>query len=37
LKTRATPPQEIAGKDFVVGRKVGNEWKLATDIWNLSR
>ena len=37
LKTRGTPPQEIAGKYVVVWRKVGDEWKLATDIWNMNR
>jgi uncharacterized protein (TIGR02246 family) len=37
LKTRGAPPQEIAGKYVVVWRKIGDEWKLATDIWNMSR
>lgn len=37
LKTRGAPPQEIAGKYVVVWRKVGDEWKLATDIWNMNR
>jgi uncharacterized protein (TIGR02246 family) len=34
LKTKATPPQEVSGKYVVVWEKVGNEWKLAADIWN---
>jgi uncharacterized protein (TIGR02246 family) len=34
LKTKATPPQEASGKYVVVWEKVGNEWKLAADIWN---
>jgi uncharacterized protein (TIGR02246 family) len=34
LKTKATPPQEVTGKYVVVWEKVGNEWKLAADIWN---
>jgi uncharacterized protein (TIGR02246 family) len=34
LKTKATPPQEAIGKYVVVWEKVGNEWKLAADIWN---
>ena len=34
LKTKATTPQEVTGKYVVVWEKVGNDWKLATDIWN---
>jgi uncharacterized protein (TIGR02246 family) len=34
LKTKGTPPQEVSGKYVVVWEKVGNEWKLAADIWN---
>ena len=34
LKTKSTPSQEITGKYVVVWEKVGDEWKLATDIWN---
>ena len=34
LKTRASPPKEIAGKYVVIWQKVGRDWKLATDIWN---
>ena len=34
LKTRGTNPQEMSGKYVVVWEKVGNEWKLAADIWN---
>ena len=34
LKTKGSPPQEISGKYVVVWEKVGNDWKLATDIWN---
>jgi uncharacterized protein (TIGR02246 family) len=37
LKTKAQPPQEIAGKYTVVWLKVGGEWKLATDIWNSNK
>ena len=37
LKTKAQPPQEISGKYVVVWEKVGNDWKLATDIWNTNR
>jgi uncharacterized protein (TIGR02246 family) len=34
LKTKGPTPQEISGKYVVVWEKVGNDWKLATDIWN---
>jgi uncharacterized protein (TIGR02246 family) len=34
LKTKGPTPQELSGKYVVVWEKVGNDWKLATDIWN---
>ena len=34
LKTKGPTPQEVTGKYVVVWEKVGNEWKLTTDIWN---
>jgi len=34
LKTKTPTPQEVTGKYVVVWEKVGNDWKLATDIWN---
>jgi uncharacterized protein (TIGR02246 family) len=34
LKTKGQPPQEVTGKYVVVWEKVGNDWKLAADIWN---
>jgi ketosteroid isomerase-like protein len=34
LKTKEPTPQELAGKYLVVWEKVGNDWKLAADIWN---
>jgi uncharacterized protein (TIGR02246 family) len=37
LRTKAQPPQEIAGKYVVIWRKVGADWKLATDIWNTNK
>src|SRR6478752_9968401 len=37
LKTKATTPQEVTGKYVVVWEKVGNDWKLAADIWNDGR
>jgi uncharacterized protein (TIGR02246 family) len=37
LKTKTQPPQEIVGKYTVVWLKVGSDWKLATDIWNVNK
>ena len=37
LKTKSPPPQEIVGKYAVVWRKIGGQWKLATDIWNTNK
>jgi uncharacterized protein (TIGR02246 family) len=37
LKAKSQPPQEIVGKYVVVWRKIGREWKLATDIWNTDK
>ena len=34
LKTKGPTPQEVTGKYLVVWEKIGNEWKLAADIWN---
>ena len=34
LKTKGPPPQEVTGKYLVVWEKIGNDWKLAADIWN---
>jgi uncharacterized protein (TIGR02246 family) len=34
LKTKGSPPKEVAGKYVVVWEKVGRDWKLAADIWN---
>ena len=34
LKTKSPTPQEVTGKYVVVWEKVGNDWKLAVDIWN---
>jgi ketosteroid isomerase-like protein len=34
LKTTGSAPQEVTGKYVVVWEKIGNEWKLAADIWN---
>jgi uncharacterized protein (TIGR02246 family) len=37
LQTKAQPPQSIVGKYVVIWRKVGGDWKLATDIWNANK
>ncbi len=37
LQTKSQPPQQIVGKYVVVWRKVGRDWKLATDIWNTDK
>jgi len=34
LKTKGPAPQEVIGKYVVVWEKIGNDWKLAADIWN---
>ena len=34
LKTKGSTPQEVTGKYLVVWEKVGNDWKLAADIWS---
>ena len=37
FKTKGQNSQEIAGKYAVVWRKIGNQWLLATDIWNMNK
>lgn len=37
LKTKSQSPQEVVAKYVVVWRKVGRDWKLATDIWNTDK
>jgi uncharacterized protein (TIGR02246 family) len=34
LKTKGPTTQEVTGKYVVVWEKVGEDWKLAADIWN---
>jgi uncharacterized protein (TIGR02246 family) len=34
LMTKGSPLQQVTGKYLVVWEKVGNDWKLAADIWN---
>lgn len=37
LRTKGSQPQAITGKYVVVWKKVGADWKLATDIWNTNK
>jgi uncharacterized protein (TIGR02246 family) len=37
LKSKGSTQQEVTGKYVVVWEKVGNDWKLAIDIWNDGR
>ena len=37
LNTKGPTPQEVTGKYVVVWEKIGNDWKLAADIWNDGR
>ena len=34
LKTKDASQKEVTGKYVVIWEKIGEEWKLATDIWN---
>jgi uncharacterized protein (TIGR02246 family) len=37
MRTKSPQPQDLVGKYVVVWRKVGSDWKLATDIWNTDK
>jgi len=37
VKTKGQQQQEATGKYVVLWQKVGGEWKLATDIWNMDK
>ena len=37
LKLKSQPGQEAVGKYVVLWQKVGEEWQLATDIWNTNK
>ena len=36
-KTKASPPQDVAGKYVVVWKRSGTTWKLAADIFNFDK
>jgi uncharacterized protein (TIGR02246 family) len=37
FKSKGQNPQDIAGKYAVVWRKIGGQWLLAADIWNMNK
>ena len=37
LRTKGAQSQQVTGKYVVVWEKVGSDWKLATDIWNMNK
>ena len=37
LMTKGQQRETVSGKYVVVWQKVGNDWKLATDIWNADK
>ena len=37
LRTKGAQSQQVTGKYVVVWEKVGGDWKLATDIWNMNK
>ena len=37
FKTKGNASEEVGGKYVVVWRKINNQWKLATDIWNMNK
>ena len=37
FKTKAQPSEQVTGKYVVVWRKMGGQWQLSTDIWNMNK
>ena len=37
FKTKGNAPEEVNGKYVVLWRKMNDQWKLATDIWNMNK
>ena len=37
FKTKAQPPEQVTGKYLVIWRKMGGNWQLAADIWNMNK
>lgn len=36
-KTKGSEPQDVSGKYVVIWQKVGDDWKMSTDIWNSNK
>jgi ketosteroid isomerase-like protein len=36
-KTKGSQPQDIGGKYVAIWQKIGDEWKVTTDIWNSNK
>jgi ketosteroid isomerase-like protein len=36
-KTKGSQPQDVGGKYVVIWQKVGDDWKITTDIWNSNK
>jgi uncharacterized protein (TIGR02246 family) len=37
FKLKGAQSQEVVGKYIIVWEKIGSDWKLATDIWNMDK
>jgi ketosteroid isomerase-like protein len=37
LNTKGNSPQEITGKYIVIWQKIGDDWKMSEDIWNMNK
>jgi ketosteroid isomerase-like protein len=36
-KTKGSQPHDVGGKYVVIWQKVGDDWKITTDIWNSNK
>ena len=36
-RTKGLQPQDVGGKYVVIWQKVGDDWKITTDIWNSNK
>ena len=36
-KTKGPQPQDVGGKYVVIWQKVGDDWRISTDIWNSNK
>lgn len=37
LKTKGQQPQEVPGKGATLAQKAGDDWRIATHVWNLNK